>query len=84
MSYHQIGADVGFYLQDYYAKEWVENTMLFLERSDLESFRDHCITIIQQPAFSKCRVSTIKLETWGREFFLHDPAGILWHIGEFA
>ena len=20
---------------------------------------------------------------WGNEFFLHDPSGILWHIGKF-
>ncbi len=21
---------------------------------------------------------------WGKECFLHDPSGILWHIGEFS
>jgi len=31
----------GFYLQNYYAKEWVENTMLFLEVDDAhETFKE--------------------------------------------
>ncbi len=29
---------LAFYLQDYYAKEWVENTMLFMEVDDVSRF----------------------------------------------
>jgi len=25
----------------------------------------------------------IGTEYWGKECFLHDPSGILWHFGEF-
>ncbi|PZO24508.1 MAG: glyoxalase, partial [Flavobacteriaceae bacterium] len=25
----------------------------------------------------------IRNHDWGRECFLHDPSGILWHFGEF-
>lgn len=25
----------------------------------------------------------VGVEHWGRECFVHDPSGILWHFGEF-
>lgn len=84
MSYFKIDEKVGFYLQNYYAKDWVDNTMLFWEVTDL----DQChleISAKKLPAkFKGVRLSAIKTEDWGREFFLHDPSGILWHIGTFA
>ena len=33
--------DFGFYLQDAYVKDWVDNTMLFLEVEDLETHLAH-------------------------------------------
>ena len=36
MSYFRLG-NFGFYLQDAYVKDWVNNSMLFLEVKDLES-----------------------------------------------
>ena len=76
--------DVWFYLQRYYVKDWVDNTMLFLEVSNLE---DQRIALIQgrlPDRFAGVRISEIQDNDWGREFFLHDPSGNLWHIGEFA
>jgi hypothetical protein len=74
---------VSFYLQDYYAAEWVDNTMLFLEVADVEQFWQH-LTALDLPAhFPGVRVLPIRHEGWGKEGFVHDPAGILWHIGEF-
>ena len=35
MSYFRLG-EFGFYLQDAYVKDWVDNTMLFLEVENLE------------------------------------------------
>ncbi|MEM9142212.1 MAG: glyoxalase, partial [Bacteroidota bacterium] len=35
LSYFKIGG-FGFYLQDYYVKDWVDNLMVFLEVDDLE------------------------------------------------
>ena len=29
------------------------------------------------------KLSEIKTLNWGRECFLHDPSGILWHFGQF-
>ena len=37
MSYFMIG-NHGFYLQDAYVKDWVDNTMIFLEVDDVERY----------------------------------------------
>lgn len=83
MSYFQVNPNLGFYLQDYFVRDWTENSMLFLEVEDL----DQCLTLIMSkklPAkYPNVRLSDIKNNDWGREFFLHDPSGILWHIGTF-
>jgi catechol 2,3-dioxygenase-like lactoylglutathione lyase family enzyme len=72
-----------FYLQKAYVKDWVDNTMLFLEVVDTGSYHA-AITALALPAkYPGVRLSAIREEEWGREFFLHDPSGILWHIGEF-
>ncbi|MEH6408574.1 MAG: glyoxalase [Leeuwenhoekiella sp.] len=36
MSLFKAGS-FGFYLQDYYAKDWIDNSMIFLEVENLES-----------------------------------------------
>lgn len=40
MSYFKIFDAMGFYLQDYYARDWVNNSMLFLEVDDVERYWD--------------------------------------------
>ncbi|MEP0265582.1 VOC family protein [Dokdonia sp.] len=83
MSYFSIG-DFGFYLQDYYVKKWIENLMVFLE---VDTVEDHLIKVKELHLDSKykgVRVSEIHHNDWGKEFFVHDPSGVLWHIGEFA
>lgn len=83
MSYFKVAEDVGFYLQDYYVKAWVENSMVFLEVEDV----DHCFEEMKakdlQSKFPEVRMSQIKDEDWGREFHLIDPAGVLWHFAKF-
>ncbi|UZD21523.1 VOC family protein [Algoriphagus halophytocola] len=73
-----------FYLQDYYVKAWCENSMVFLEiEGDLESYWE-AIKILGLPdKFPGVKLSEIVKNDWGNEFFLHDPAGNLWHFGIF-
>ncbi len=84
MSYFHINNGTGFYLQNAYVKDWVDNTMLFLEVEDLDAW----LASLQQKQlpvkFPGVRLSGIQVNDWGRELFLHDPSGILWHIGSFA
>ncbi|EPR65965.1 hypothetical protein [Cyclobacterium qasimii] len=80
MSYFKSGA-FGFYLQDAYVKDWVDNTMVFMEVEDLDKQLEKIKALSQK--YKGVRLSEIVYNDWGNEFFLHDPSGILWHIGEF-
>ena len=83
MVYFKVNEQLGFYLQDAYVKDWVNNSMLFLEVNDL----DKCWKDLKERGLTEkyklVRLSEIKILDWGRECFLHDPSGILWHFGEF-
>ncbi|TGE04967.1 VOC family protein [Hymenobacter fodinae] len=74
---------VSFYLQNYYVPEWVDNTMLFLEVEDVEKYWAELTALDLPGRYAGVRVLPIRHEDWGKEGFVHDPAGVLWHIGEF-
>ncbi|GAA4008998.1 glyoxalase [Hymenobacter fastidiosus] len=82
MSYFVLPG-VGFYLQDAYVKDWIDNTMLFLEVEDVEKFWVELGALDLPGQFAGVRITAIQPELWGKEGFVHDPSGILWHIGEF-
>ena len=73
----------GFYLQKYYNKDWVDNTMLFLEIEKLDDYLEYLKNLKLPTKFKDVRLSEIVENDWGREFFLHDPSGVLLHIGNF-
>ncbi len=83
MCLFKVNEKLGFYLQDYYVKDWVANSMLFLEVEDLNNFEKDLLQLELPKRFSRVRISDIKNEVWGRELFVHDPSGVLWHFGEF-
>ena len=39
MSFFKVNENQGFYIQDYYVEEWINNSMLFLEVDDLDDCR---------------------------------------------
>ncbi|MHA7130542.1 VOC family protein [Algoriphagus namhaensis] len=78
-----VDDSVAFYLQEAYVKDWVDNTMLFLEVSDLSAYWEALQILGLPEKFPGVRLSQIHYQDWGAEFFLHDPSGILWHIGNF-
>jgi len=83
MSYFYLRG-VGFYLQDAYVQDWVDNTMLFLEVANLEQYWTELTALDLPGKFEGVRILPIRQEAWGKEGFVHDPSGILWHIGEFS
>lgn len=83
MCVFKTNGNVAFYLQKAYVKDWVENTMLFLEVENTEEFREQLLKLSLDKKYKGVRISGIRNETWGKEFFVHDPSSILWHIGEF-
>jgi len=75
--------DFGFYLQDAYVKDWVDNSMLFLEVDNLQQHLDMINNLQLDKKYKNVRVTNISYNDWGNEFFVYDPSGVLWHIGEF-
>lgn len=82
MSYFKLG-NVGFYLQDYYVKKWVDNTMAFLEVNDLPTYWKELKSKELYKKFKGVRYVEPKAFEWGSEGFVYDPSGVLWHIGNF-
>jgi len=75
--------NVGFYLQDAFVKDWVDNTMVFLEVENLDQVYRDLLGLKLETKYPQAKLVPIRVEDWGRECFLHDPSGILWHLGEF-
>lgn len=73
----------GFYLQDAYVKDWVDNTMIFMEVADVKKFWDDLSALELYLKYENVRLLPVRELAWGRECFLHDPSGILWHFGAF-
>ena len=82
MSYFKTEA-IGFYLQDAYVKDWIDNSMIFLEVDDVARYWKELLALDLTSKYNGVRLTSIREENWGRECFLHDPSGILWHFGEF-
>lgn len=82
MSLFQSG-DYGFYLQDAFNQDWIENSMVFLEVKDVQQFWDALSELDLPAKYKNVRITPIRVDHWGRECFVHDPSGILWHFGEF-
>jgi catechol 2,3-dioxygenase-like lactoylglutathione lyase family enzyme len=84
MSYFKVVDNIGFYLQDYYAKDWVNNSMIFLEVDDVQRYLDELQKLDLPARYKNLRLTHIHNNDWGREFFMHDPSGVLWHFGQFS
>jgi hypothetical protein len=76
--------EFAFYLQDAFVEDWVNNSMIFLEVNDIHSFHAQIKTLNLTNKFEGVRLSEIQMMPWGNVFYLHDPSGILWHIGTFS
>jgi len=83
MSLFRTGA-FGFYLQDAYVKDWIDNTMIFLEVDDVNRYWKELLALDLASKYQGVKLMPIREYDWGRECFLHDPSGILWHFGELA
>ena len=75
---------LGFYLQKAYVKDWIDNTMVFLEVKDVDHYWKELSALNLTNKYAGVKLTPIWVEAWGSECFLHDPSGVLWHIGEFS
>jgi len=77
-------AEIGFYLQDAYVQDWIDNTMIFLEVDAIDSYWSEISALELTSKYKNVKLVPIRNYDWGSEFFLHDPSGILWHFGVFT
>ncbi|MCY0978343.1 glyoxalase [Chryseobacterium wangxinyae] len=75
--------EIAFYLQDYYAKEWIENTMIFVEVESADSYYEELQALNLLEKYKNTKLTPVRTMDWGKECFVHDPSGVLWHFGEF-
>ena len=83
MSVFKTGT-VGFYLQNAYVQDWVDNTMVFLEVDNANRYYQQLAALNLPTKYERVKLTPVRTYDWGRECFLHDPSGILWHFGEFT
>ena len=82
MSYFNTD-EIGFYLQDAFVKDWIDNSMIFMEVADVKQFWAELVALDLPSKYDQVKLVPIRELPWGRECFLHDPSGVLWHFGEF-
>ena len=74
---------LSFYLQDYYVKDWIENSMILLEVGDVQEYYSFLQRLELDKKYSNIKLVPLQENEWGKECFLIDPAGVLWHFAEF-
>ena len=78
-----VSDNLSFYLQRYYNKEWVDNTMLFLEVDSVDDCYEEIKALDLSSKYELVKMTKIIHQDWGSEFHLMDPSGVLWHFGRF-
>ena len=74
---------LSFYLQNYYVKDWVDNSMVFLEVDDAAQYWEYLQGIELDKKYGGTRLVPLQTADWGTECLLIDPSGVLWHFGQF-
>ncbi|MXV50702.1 glyoxalase [Pedobacter sp. HMF7647] len=82
MSLFKTG-NIGFYLQDAYVRDWIDNSMIFLEVDDVERYWAELVALDLPAKYPGVKLVPVQNNDWGRECFVHDPSGVLWHFGQF-
>ena len=74
---------IGFYLQDAYVREWIDNSMIFLEVDDVDRYWNELLALNLAAKYKDVKLTPVRIDDWGKECFMHDPSGVLWHFGQF-
>ncbi|MBA2079871.1 MAG: glyoxalase [Rhodanobacter sp. 68-29] len=76
-------ASGGFILQNYYQKDWAENSMLQLMVDDLDAWWAHIDTLDLAARFGVQPPKPPTMQPWGlRVAYVFDPCGVLWHVAQ--
>lgn len=83
ISLFKVNDQLAFYLQDYYVKDWINNSMVFMEVDEVEACWEELVATELDKQYKYVRFTPIKQFDHGRQCFMHDPSGVLWHFCEF-
>jgi hypothetical protein len=79
----QLG-DRRVYLQDYYVRDWAENSVLVITVDDPAAWHDHVASVLAEGDFGNARVAEPKSENWGATVtYVWDPSGVLLQFTRF-
>ena len=72
-----------FLLQDYYNKDWCNNSMLHMDVEDTRAWYQKILKVLDEKSYGAARTKEPKLEDYG-SLVTHfwDPSGVLWHLAE--
>jgi hypothetical protein len=73
-----------FFLQDYFVKEWAENTMLDLRVKDADAFASQLEALKLEQRFPgfRLRAPSDDASTRTRRGHFIDPSSVLWHFSQ--
>jgi hypothetical protein len=72
-------------LQDYYVKDWAENSMLVVEVADASAWYHHVERILSEGNFGNARIAGPQQQDWGALVtYVWDPCGVLLHFTQLS
>ncbi len=74
--------NVRFLLQDFYAKEWAENSMVYIVVDSASDWFEHASRVIDEGDFGAARVAAPTEEAHAVVTYVWDPCGVLLHFAE--
>lgn len=57
--------------------------MIFIEVENTDEYYKQLLSLNLNEKYENIKLLPVKTMDWGKECFLIDPSGILWHFGEF-
>lgn len=75
--------DIAFYLQNADIKDWIDNSQVFVEVDNVDEYFKGLTSLELSTKYEGVRLVPVRTFDWGKECYLHDPSGILWHFGQF-
>lgn len=75
-----IREEIGFYLQDYYTKDWIDNTMIFMEVANTDEFWKDLVSLELTDKYENVRLTPVRVMDWGKNvlYMIHQGyCGIL-------
>jgi predicted lactoylglutathione lyase len=78
-------AGQSFYLQNYYVKEWADNSMLHISVEDVQACYAQINALLDGGQFPGTRISEPKQEPYGALVaYVWDPSGVLLHLAQWT